>query len=137
MPSGYSGDQGIKRVNIKSLARRVLRLRHHRGDQRDLVVELERILWRRPGGVQLAGGADLGRGGGRRFDAANIEGKANTSATLFSGSVGTTLDWFGTVRGRVGFLVTPSALFYGTGGWAYGRTTRTANAAGLRLGWSR
>jgi len=67
------------------------------------------------------------------FDAANIEGKANTSATLFSGSVGTTLDWFGTVRGRVGFLVTPSALFYGTGGWAYGRTTSSANAAGLGL----
>lgn len=68
------------------------------------------------------------------FDAANIQGKANTSATVFSGSVGTTLDWFGTVRGRVGFLVTPSALFYGTGGWAYGRTTSSANAAGLGLG---
>jgi outer membrane immunogenic protein len=68
------------------------------------------------------------------FAAANIEGKANTSATVFSGSVGTTLDWFGTVRGRVGFLVTPSALFYGTGGWAYGRTTSSANAAGLGLG---
>jgi outer membrane immunogenic protein len=65
------------------------------------------------------------------FDAANIEGKANTSATVFSGSVGTTLDWFGTVRGRVGFLVTPSALFYGTGGWAYGRTTSSAAGLGL------
>lgn len=43
------------------------------------------------------------------FDAADIEGKANTSATLFSGSVGSKLDWFGTVRGRVGFLVTPNA----------------------------
>jgi len=30
--------------------------------------------------------------------------------------------------------VTPSALFYGTGGWAYGRTTSSANAAGLGLG---
>jgi outer membrane immunogenic protein len=67
------------------------------------------------------------------FDAADIEGKANTSATLFSGSVGTTLDWFGTVRGRVGFLVTPSALLYGTGGWAYGHTTSSANAAGIGL----
>ena len=37
------------------------------------------------------------------------------------------------MRGRVGFLVTPSALFYGTGGWAYGRTTSSANAAGLGL----
>jgi outer membrane immunogenic protein len=51
-----------------------------------------------------------------RCTAADIEGKAKTSATLFSGAVGTKLDWFGTVRGRVGFLVTQSALLYGTGG---------------------
>jgi outer membrane immunogenic protein len=67
------------------------------------------------------------------FDGADIEGKAATSATLFSGSVGTKLDWFGTVRGRVGFLVTPSALLYGTGGWAYGHTTSSANAAAFGL----
>ncbi len=30
------------------------------------------------------------------------------------------LDWFGTFRGRVGVLATPSILFYGTGGLAYG-----------------
>jgi outer membrane immunogenic protein len=35
-------------------------------------------------------------------------------------AVSTKLDWFGTVRGRVGALVTPSLLFYGTGGLAYG-----------------
>jgi outer membrane immunogenic protein len=29
--------------------------------------------------------------------------------------------WFGTVRGRVGVLVTPTLLVYGTGGLAYGR----------------
>jgi outer membrane immunogenic protein len=67
------------------------------------------------------------------FDWADIEGKAATSATLFSGSVGTKLDWFGTVRGRVGFLVTPSALLYGTGGWAYGHTTSSANTAAFGL----
>ena len=32
------------------------------------------------------------------------------------------LPWFGTVRGRLGFLATPSLLIYGTGGLAYGRT---------------
>ena len=68
-----------------------------------------------------------------RCTAADIEGKANTSATLFSGAVGTKLDWFGTVRGRVGFLVTPSALLYGTGGWAYGHTTSSASAAAFGL----
>jgi outer membrane immunogenic protein len=30
-------------------------------------------------------------------------------------------DWFGTVRGRVGFLVGPNVLIYGTGGFAYGQ----------------
>jgi outer membrane immunogenic protein len=32
------------------------------------------------------------------------------------------LRWFGTVRGRLGFLVTPNLLLYGTGGLAYGET---------------
>jgi outer membrane immunogenic protein len=31
-------------------------------------------------------------------------------------------DWFGTLRGRLGFLVTPNILLYGTGGLAYGQT---------------
>jgi outer membrane immunogenic protein len=31
------------------------------------------------------------------------------------------IKWFGTVRGRVGYLVTPTVLLYGTGGFAYGR----------------
>jgi outer membrane immunogenic protein len=31
------------------------------------------------------------------------------------------LDWFGTVRGRAGFLVTPKVLLYATGGLAYGQ----------------
>jgi outer membrane immunogenic protein len=30
------------------------------------------------------------------------------------------IDWFGTVRGRVGVLVTPKVLLYATGGLAYG-----------------
>jgi outer membrane immunogenic protein len=67
------------------------------------------------------------------FDGANIDGSATTSANTFSGGIGTKLDWFGTVRGRVGFLVTPAALLYGTGGWAYGHTTASANAAAFGL----
>ena len=67
------------------------------------------------------------------FDGANIDGSATTSANTFSGNIGSKVDWFGTVRGRVGFLVTPSALLYGTGGWAYGRTTASANAAAFGL----
>ena len=33
----------------------------------------------------------------------------------------TSLSWFGTVRGRVGYLVMPTLLIYGTGGFAYGQ----------------
>jgi len=33
------------------------------------------------------------------------------------------LSWLGTVRGRIGYLVTPSFLIYGTGGLAYGGYT--------------
>lgn len=31
------------------------------------------------------------------------------------------IEWFGTVRGRLGFLPTTNLLVYGTGGFAYGR----------------
>jgi outer membrane immunogenic protein len=40
--------------------------------------------------------------------------------TLASGSAKSELDWFGTVRGRIGYLVAPQALVYFTGGFAYG-----------------
>jgi len=35
--------------------------------------------------------------------------------------------WFGTVRGRLGFLATPSFLLYGTGGLAFGELKRDDN----------
>jgi len=67
------------------------------------------------------------------FDGADIEGKATTSTTVFTGDVGSKVDWFGTVRGRAGFLITPTALLYGTGGWAYGHTTSSASAGAFGL----
>jgi outer membrane immunogenic protein len=36
-------------------------------------------------------------------------------------------DWYGTVRGRLGWLAQPNLLIFGTGGFAYGRVTDTAN----------
>ncbi len=70
------------------------------------------------------------------IDAADIQGMASTTVPGASSSIGTRLDWFGTVRGRIGYLVTPNALLYGTGGWAYGHTTSSASAtaAGLAVG---
>lgn len=35
--------------------------------------------------------------------------------------------WFGTLRGRLGFLATDNMLVYGTGGLAYGRVDHAAN----------
>jgi outer membrane immunogenic protein len=41
------------------------------------------------------------------------------------------LEWFGTFRGRAGFLVTPSVLAYVTGGLAYGELSTSAAAAAI------
>jgi outer membrane immunogenic protein len=54
-------------------------------------------------------------------------------ATGNNGNLG--LPWFGTVRGRVGWLVTPSLLLYGTGGFAYGNVT-AFNQSNTRTGWT-
>lgn len=40
-----------------------------------------------------------------------------TAATVYDARI----NWFGTVRGRVGYLITDQVLLYGTGGLAYGR----------------
>ena len=52
------------------------------------------------------------------------------------------LPWFGTVRGRAGFLITPTLLIYGTAGFAYGQVdawsfqnTRTGWTAGGGVEW--
>lgn len=37
------------------------------------------------------------------------------------------VDWFGTLRGRLGWLATDKFLLYGTGGLAYGRVHTSAN----------
>src|SRR5262249_52436307 len=36
------------------------------------------------------------------------------------------VDWFGTVRGRLGWLATDNFLLYGTGSLAYGRVNTSA-----------
>ncbi len=36
------------------------------------------------------------------------------------------LDWFGTVRGRLGYTIWPTAILYATGGLAYGRLKESA-----------
>ncbi len=74
---------------------------------------------------------------GTTFNAAGI---VTPLVTGNGGNVG--LPWFGTVRGRVGWLATPTLLFYGTGGFAYAgvtafqqSTTATGWTAGGGVEW--
>ena len=55
-----------------------------------------------------------------------------TDTALGGGEITAGLDWLGTVRGRLGYLVTPTLLAYGTGGFAYGGAyARTAHTLGF------
>ena len=45
----------------------------------------------------------------------------------FNQSIEAKIEWFGTARGRVGYLITPTLMLYGTGGLAYGKTKVTDN----------
>jgi opacity protein-like surface antigen len=56
-------------------------------------------------------------------------GATGTSLTLDR-----SLEWFGTVRGRAGFLATPKVLLYGTGGLAYGSIKSTGTLSGFTAG---
>jgi outer membrane immunogenic protein len=46
---------------------------------------------------------------------------ATTTTGNLSGAFNASIEWIGTVRGRFGWLITPTTLVYGTGGLAYGR----------------
>jgi outer membrane immunogenic protein len=68
--------------------------------------------------------ADI-QGTGIRGTARGGGAAAGNGAELQSLAVGQTgiqggVDWLGTVRGRIGYLWTPTLLVYGTGGFAYG-----------------
>ena len=110
-----------------------------------------------PGGVVTTGGTDLEGGlfGGQigyNWQTANwvlgfetdIQWANQRGSRVFSGViplagrgvltgavVDQKLEWFGTFRGRAGYLVTPSALLYATGGLAYGSLQTDVGLAGL------
>jgi outer membrane immunogenic protein len=92
------------------------------------------------------------------LQAANEKGSTNFSYPYLSGNEGLTLSgslsssiqWFGTVRGRVGWLFNPTTMVYATGGLAYGRVTAAGsfsssacatcmwsfNDAAINVGWT-
>lgn len=46
---------------------------------------------------------------------------------VLSQTVESKIEWFGTVRGRAGFLISPTLMLYGTGGLAYGKVSVNDN----------
>ena len=99
-----------------------------------------------PDGV--IGGGQIGCN--RQFDnrwvlglEADFQGSAGKDSRNFSnpfvigegGVVNQTIEakiqWFGTVRGRAGFLISPTLMLYGTGGLAYGKTSISDNLSAV------
>ncbi len=60
-------------------------------------------------------------------------GDAPTAAPPVTDSLSEKLDWFGTVRGRLGPTITPTLLAYVTGGLAYGGVHATDTVAGTNF----
>ena len=61
-------------------------------------------------------------GGGGTFD---------TASGFYRWNIQQDLDWYGTVRARLGFLPTQNILIYATGGVAYGETSASHTSADL------
>lgn len=59
----------------------------------------------------------------------NIAPVGNGGSLLNSMNANGNMDFFGTVRGRLGYLVMPNLLVYGTGGLAYGNVSYSVNLA--------
>lgn len=55
------------------------------------------------------------------------------TGTNITSALNQKLNWFGTARGRVGALVTPSVLLYGTGGLAYGGYSTSGSITGTTV----
>ena len=57
----------------------------------------------------------------------------NVAALPVNNSLSQSLDWFGTVRGRMGSTITPTVFGYVTGGLAYGQVSTTNAVSGTNL----
>jgi outer membrane immunogenic protein len=82
-------------------------------------------------------GTSMSAGSGSNLTAFPSPYAATNLLLPLAGSAGGNLGlpWFGTVRGRIGYLVTPSLLVYGTGGFAYGGAEAFGYSATL-TGWT-
>jgi outer membrane immunogenic protein len=57
----------------------------------------------------------------------------NVAALPVTDSLSEKLNWFGTVRGRIGPTITPTILAYVTGGLAYGEVSTTNTVSGTNI----
>ena len=65
------------------------------------------------------------QGSGEKFNGSRVACSPDPCDThVVNQSFSEKLQWFGTVRGRAGYLVMPNWLVYGTGGIVYGKLTR-------------
>jgi outer membrane immunogenic protein len=64
------------------------------------------------------------------YSAANIDPSTTNGACGGGTACETKLDSLGTVRGRLGYTVTPTVLLYVTGGWAFSQITNTYGGVG-------
>lgn len=81
--------------------------------------------------ADIQGAGVKGRGGFLGAASASLAGGADTVLSAVQNEK--TIDWLGTVRGRVGYLITPRLLGYASGGFAYGGVTAHST---LFSGWS-
>ncbi len=67
------------------------------------------------------------------FQGSNVKGETSVSLTdgtdTLSGEIGTKLNWYGTLRARLGVTATDRFLVYATGGLAYGETKSYINGS--------
>lgn len=67
----------------------------------------------------------------------DLNGSSNGAFSFVGGAAAHTssanerINWFGTVRGRLGYLVTTNLLVYGTGGFAYGEVEQQATVTNV------
>ena len=64
----------------------------------------------------------------------NIVGAAVVLGPAVTEALSQKIDWFGTVRGRIGLLAAPKVLLYATGGLAYGEVASNATIAPVTTG---
>jgi outer membrane immunogenic protein len=64
-------------------------------------------------------------------DGTFISDDGNNGTTDYTWHIKTEYDWLATLRGRVGFLIKPNLLIYGTGGVAWARTTSDETVTGF------